>query len=210
MCFHSYLYIVNLILITPDTKVNNELQIINSLFANGLQRLHVRKPGFSYEEYKAYISNIDAQYYKHIVVCGAFELYIEMGLGGVHLNSHMRNDDTVWARIKHIPLAHISTSFHSWQEVRDNERPYGYVFISPVFDSISKAGYKAAIDLQQCAAVRQEVIKARGYCPQIIGLGGVGAEQVRILQANGFDGAALLGSVWGAEDVVGAFVDIAK
>ena len=94
--------------------------------------------------------------------------------------------------------------------MRDNERPYGYVFISPVFDSISKAGYKAAIDLQQCAAVRQEVIKARGYCPQIIGLGGVGAEQVRILQANGFDGAALLGSVWGAEDVVGAFVDIAK
>jgi thiamine-phosphate pyrophosphorylase len=201
---------VHLILITPDTKVNNELQIINSLFANGLQRLHVRKPGFSYEEYKAYISNIDAQYHKHIVVCSAFELYSELGLGGVHLNSHIRDDAAVLAQVAHVPMGHISTSFHSWQEVRDNKRPYGYEFISPVFDSISKAGYKAGIDLQQCAAVREEVTVEHGYCPQIIGLGGVGAEQVRILQANGFDGAALLGSVWGAEDVVGAFVEILR
>ena len=201
---------MHLILITPDTKVNNEAQIINSLFANGLQRLHVRKPGFSYDEYKEYISNIDAQYHERVVVCGAFELYSEMGLGGVHLNSHIRDDAAVWTQIKNIQLAHISTSFHSWQEVRGNGRQYGYVFISPLFDSISKAGYKAAIDLQQCAAVRQEVVTVRGYCPQIIGLGGVGVPQVPVLQQNGFDGAALLGSVWGAEDAVGAFVEIAK
>ena len=199
---------MNLILITPDTKVNNELQIINSLFANGLQQLHVRKPGFGYEEYKAYISNIDAQYHKRIVVCSAFELYSEWGLGGVHLNSHIRDDAAVLAQVAHVPMGHISTSFHSWQEVRDNERQYGYVFISPVFDSISKAGYKTAIDVQECASVRREVVAARGYCPHIVGLGGVGAEQVRILQANGFDGAALLGSVWGAEDVGDAFVNI--
>jgi thiamine-phosphate pyrophosphorylase len=201
---------MRLILLTPDTNVNNEHHIVNSLFANGLQRLHVRKPGFGYEEYKAYISNIDAQYHKRIVVCGAFELYNELGLGGVHLNSHMRADAAVWAQVAHVPVGHISTSFHSWQEVRDNERQYGYVFISPVFDSISKVGYKAAIDVQQCAAVREEVIAARGYCPQILGLGGVGAEQVRVLQANGFDGAALLGSVWGVEDVVGAFVELIR
>ena len=199
---------MRLLLLTPDTKVNNEAQIVNSLFAKGLQRLHVRKPGFSYEEYKAYISNIDAQYHKRIVVCGAFELYNELGLGGVHLNSHMRDDAAVWAQVAHVPVEKISTSFHSWQEVRDNERQYGYVFISPVFDSISKAGYKAAIDLQQCAAVRQQVITARGYCPQIIGMGGVGVVQLRVLKECGFDGAALLGSVWGAEDVGDAFVNI--
>jgi thiamine monophosphate synthase len=40
----------------------------------------------------------------------------------------------------------ISGSFHSWEEIRANRFPYTYVFISPVYDSISKAGYKAAID----------------------------------------------------------------
>ncbi len=198
---------MRLILLTPDTVVNNEPQTVNSLFANGLERLHVRKPGFSYEEYKTYISDIDTQHHKRIVVCGSFELYSELGLGGVHLNSHMRDDAAVRVQVAHVPIGHISTSFHSWQEVRGNERQYGYVFISPVFDSISKAGYKAAIEVQQCAAVRQEVIAVRGYCPQIIGLGGVGAEQVRVLQANGFDGAALLGSVWAAEDPLAAFVE---
>jgi thiamine-phosphate pyrophosphorylase len=182
----SYLYLMHLILITPDTKVNNEPQIINSLFANGLQRLHVRKPGFSYEQYKEYINNIDVLYHQHLVVCGSFELYSEMGLGGVHLNSHMRDDAAVWAQVAHVPMIHISTSF----------------------DSISKAGYKAAIDVQQCVAVRQEVISISGYCPQIIGLGGVGAQQVPVLRECGFDGAAALGSVWGAEDAVEAFINL--
>ena len=83
-----------------------------------------------------------------------------------------------------------------------NHVPYKYVFISPVFNSISKVGYNAAIDLNELSGLRNTCITARGYCPGIIGLGGVGSRELPSLKSAGFDGAAVLGAVWQAKDPV--------
>ena len=199
---------MQLIVITPDNEVKDEARIVNSLFADGLQRLHLRKPLFTTGDYRDYINKIDARYHSCIVLHGGFELLTEFELGGMHLNSMVRNDKTVWLKVATLHASQVSTSFHSWEEIRDNEFQYGYVFISPVFDSISKKGYKAAIDLKGAVKTKQELAKGDKYCPAIIGLGGVGKEQIKPLHQFGFDGAAILGAVWLSADPVTTFIEI--
>ncbi len=196
---------MKLIVLTPDTTLENEVQIINELFENGLERLHLRKPSFTTQQYRDYLRCIDISYYKYIVLHGCFELFDEFELGGIHLNSAARSDSSMWGRIKHISLLQISTSFHSWQEVQDNEFRYGYVFISPVFDSISKAGYEAGIELAGAGDLKRTLKAANKYCPSVFGLGGVGVEQLKTLDEHVFDGAAMLGAIWQSADPAGKF-----
>ena len=80
------------------------------------------------------------------------------------------------------------------------------MFYSPVFASISKPGYGPAVSLdlvaQQVAAIRgRQAALPQGRLPQdrlplLIGLGGVSADNVALLQQAGFDGAALMGALW--------------
>lgn len=204
----SILPAMELIIITPEETINNETEIISNLFDNGLQRLHIRKPRFNTEEYRNYIAAIDSKYHSHIVIHGSFELYEELKSVGIHLNSAARDDKAIWNSISHILPSDISTSFHSWLEIENNKYPYGYVFISPVFDSISKLDYKAGIDLKGAKEIKQKLARQNKYCPSIIGLGGVGAPQVKILQQYDFDGAAMLGTIWTASDPVGKFKEV--
>jgi thiamine-phosphate pyrophosphorylase len=112
----------------------------------------------------------------------------------------------VWDTISNIPNNTISTSFHSWAEIVENKFHYKYAFISPVFDSISKVGYKTAIDLSAINEVRRTCIIQQTYCPAIIGLGGVGINELPLLKKTGFDGAAMLGSIWLAKDPVSELI----
>ncbi len=198
---------MELIVITPDNSVINEAETVNQLLDAGLQRLHIRKSHFTKEDYREYIRAIKSEYHLRIVIHGYFDLFHELSLGGIHLNTAARNDDTLKEQIGNISSSFISTSFHSWKEIVDNEFPYRYVFISPVFDSISKAGYKAGIDLNGAMETKQELKRNNKYCQQIIGLGGVGVSQVETLHLYGFDGAAMLGAIWMAEEPVAVFKD---
>jgi len=196
---------VRLIVITPEQTISGETDIVNSLFHEGMEWLHVRKPDLDRQDLRKYIEAIDQRFHDRIVIHGYFELCIEYGLGGIHFNSRMRASADFAKNAMLAPANKISTSFHSWDEIADNEFGYGCVFISPVFDSISKAGYGAGIDLAGAREIKRKLSAQKKYCPEIIGLGGVGAGQIRMLHEYGFDGAAALGGVWLATDPVAAF-----
>jgi thiamine-phosphate pyrophosphorylase len=196
---------MKLLVITPDKAVVNEFAIVNQLFYNGLERLHVRKPLFEHAAYKRYIEAIDPQYHNRVIIHGSFQLLEELGLGGIHLNSSMRNDKVLLQSINSIPSSLVSSSFHGWAELLEHDLPYQYVFISPVFNSISKEGYKAGIDLKGAMETKRTIAARQNVCPAIIGLGGVGVGQLKTLCDHGFDGAAMLGAIWLADDPVSTF-----
>ena len=87
---------------------------------------------------------------------------------------------------------------------------YDYVFISPVFDSISKQGYKAAIDPAGRGQLAQWARQHTTTLPRIVALGGVNAACIPALLEHGFDGAALLGAVWESDNPVAAYEAIAR
>lgn len=200
---------MRIIVITPEHTVLNETKTVNQLFANGLERLHLRKRGWSEQEYLDYIQQIDSRYHDRIVLHESFELAERIGLGGIHLNSHCQKDEKVMAYSRSVAdKVAVSGSFHSWQEIAENHFAYAYVFISPVYDSISKVEYKASISLSGATEVKEKLKSEGRYCPEIIGLGGVGAMQIKELVQYGFDGAAMLGAIWESEDPVETFTSI--
>lgn len=200
---------MQIVLLTPENEMPHETGIVNSLFAAGLQRLHLRRYGTSEAQIAQYISAIHPQFHQRIVIHSHFHLLHHLHLGGIHLNTATRLSPALSAMTSGIPAEKMSTSFHSWQEVIDNTVPYRYVFISPVFNSISKPGYLADIDRTQLPAVRA-IQKASGIDPAIYALGGIGLNNIVTLKNEGFDGAALLGSIWQAQDPVQAFTDTLK
>ncbi len=197
---------MKLIVITPEQTPANELNTANRLFENGLQRLHIRKPSFTTDQLREYLGAIAPQYHQYLVLHNHFNLFHEFKTGGIHLSSYARNDISILKLIENIPPQLRSTSFHSWQEILDNTIHYGYVFISPVFDSVSKPGYAAGIDLNGATQIRSQLLATQQYCPEIIGLGGVTKNNLGLLHQYKFDGGAMLGNVWMAADPVTDFM----
>ena len=76
---------------------------------------------------------IPAEYHSRIVLHEHFELTTGYRLAGIHLNSRNNTLPEGFA-------GSISRSCHSLQEVQDNKQ-LDYVFLSPIFQSISKEGY---------------------------------------------------------------------
>ena len=118
------------------------------------------------------------------------------GSAGIHLSTADRMNGDIRQQISHVPSAKISTSFHAWNEISHDSTDYGYVFISPVFDSISKTSYQAAVDLRGLGVLRRKFEDKERHCPRIVALGGVDSPHLPILKQYKFDGAAIYGAIW--------------
>ncbi|ALW84806.1 hypothetical protein AUC43_06730 [Hymenobacter sedentarius] len=194
---------MKLILISPPHSVADEVPLVSEMLELGLARFHVRKPGWSHAEMAAYVAGIPAQYHSRLVLHSHHALVPELGLGGVHLTAATRA-----ARVTRLPLRAgqtLSTSFHTLAEISRHRRRYDYVFLSPIFDSLSKEQYAAAFDLQEVAAVLRQLPHRATYAPQVVALGGIEAHRLAAVQQAGFAGAAVLGAVWQSPDPVAAF-----
>lgn len=163
--------------VTRPDFYKEEASEINNLLKDGLaDYVHIRKPDASLTQIKELISHIDAIYHPRLKIHDHFNLLEFFNLGGIHLNS--RNKSV-------FPNANsISISIHSLEEI-ENVDEYDYFFISPVFDSISKNGYKAAFNMNALA----EKVKGK----KAIALGGVTPDKFLLLSSIGFSGAAMLG-----------------
>ncbi len=176
---------MELILITQPHFFAGEAEALTVLFRAGLETLHLRKPDATAAEEARLLDEIPAEYHPRIVVHDHFELATRYGLKGVHLNRRNPQPPTGYT-------GSVSCSCHSLDEVRQRKPVCNYVFLSPIFDSISKTGYNAAFTRQQLEAARDEgVIDSR-----VIALGGISRERIPLLKQLGFGGAAVLGDVW--------------
>lgn len=89
--------------------------------------------------------------------------------------------------------------FHSLNELEDCEEKYDYAFLSPIFDSISKEGYKSNYDLKEI----KKLLKNRNE--KIIALGGIDEDKIDAVKDLGFSGIALLGAIWQTENPLEKF-----
>lgn len=124
-----------------------------------------------------------------IVLHDHHELCREFAVGGIHLN---RRQPTVSDDLRHRSLT-VSCSCHSIEEVALRKASVDYLFLSPIFDSISKAGYKSNFTIDELrTAADTGIIDSR-----VFALGGVTPDRLPLLQSIGSGGAAMLGAVWG-------------
>ena len=164
------------IAITPPLFFKGESEIINRILSqNEAQFVHIRKPGSSISDVEKLICEVDSRFYIKLKIHDHFDLAAHFGLGGVHLNS----------RCSVPPKNSLSTSksLHSIEELEDAAN-FDYCFLSPIFDSISKQGYKAKFNLKELTPLIRD--------KNIIALGGVTPLKFSFLKELGFKGGALL------------------
>ena len=156
----------------------------------GLERLHVRKPAWNAQETEHYLLKIPVRFRSRVSVHGHSELATKLGLGW-HLKGHQKIPETGFSE------SLLSKSVHVWEEVLQNQNQCDYLFLSPVFDSISKQNYPAAFE----ADVLQKQLHRYNGKAKILALGGINASNAKKATAMGFDGVACLGTIWQEETV---------
>ncbi len=176
---------MKLILLTTPYFFIEEHLIINALFDEGLELLHLRKPGTEPVYSERLLTLIPDSYHKRIVTHDHFYLKSEYGLRGIHLNQ--RNPELP-PKYK----GHISCSCHTEEEVAQHKRACDYVFLSPVYDSISKDGYASHF----ATATLRDMARRRVIDRKVMALGGVDLTHIKELKELGFGGAVLLGDIW--------------
>lgn len=192
-----------LVLLTAPTALPDEPRLLTELLMRGLPRLHLRKPGWSAAQMEALIQALPPQFHGRLVLHAYPHLVRHYRLGGLHLTAGQRAAATRRPRL--LPGQTLSTSFHSLAEVAGHRRRYDYVFLSPIFDSISKEGYASNFDLAVVQVFLQKLAARPGYRPRVLALGGIAGQNLALTRQAGFAGAAVLGAVWQSPDPVAAF-----
>ncbi len=170
------------IAITSERLFDGEARAIVTLLDEGFDRVHLRKPAASRSEVEGVLRQIPADYLSHIVLHDHLSLALEYEVGGVHLNR----------RSPHPPCGYrgaVSSSCHSLAEVAEVSAEVDYLFLSPIFDSISKVGYESNFT--------DEELRESGLIGEkIVALGGVTPQNIVQVKELGFGGVALLGYIW--------------
>lgn len=168
-----------------------ESGIITRLLSEGcIDLMHLRHPGRPASLLRDIIYGIPEELRWRITLHDGFTDIPAGCFGGIHLNS--RNPEIPEALLPLVGRLRISRSCHSIEELRGC-CGLTYVTLSPVFDSISKSGYRSAFSTHD---LREAVSISAITGVPLIALGGVSRQKFRQLRDAGFAGAAMLGSLW--------------
>lgn len=176
-----------MIVITNPFSIENEFQIINQLFEEGLALLHVRKPTYSENEMRSFLSNIDDKFYSKLVLHEQQHLAHEFKINSIHLKEKNRVEVS---KNFQKTVSYLSTSVHNIIDFNELSAHFDVAFLSPVFESISKPNYKSEVN------ILESINKRTNFKTELIALGGVKESNIKTALDSGFDNVALLGSIW--------------
>lgn len=172
------------IAITKPNAVDGEDAIIRHLLANGFDIVHLRKPDADICYCRDLLQQLSPSERKRVVIHDYYSLYEEYSLRGFHINKNLTS----------YPVDYQGTrtrSCHSLDEILRYKSECDYLFLSPIFDSISKADYRSKFS-------HAELLKAsiNGVIDnKVIALGGVTLDRIAYLHSLCFGGVAMMGAI---------------
>jgi thiamine-phosphate pyrophosphorylase len=183
---------------TPET-LSHEQQLVQELLHCGLETFHLRKPTFSKEEMKNWLEQLEDSDRRCVVLHSHWALADEFQLKGIHIGATAwqqlpLTEQQAWLDYAKRKQLTFSSSVHNQEEI--NRLPGGldYVWLSPIYESISKQAYSSTYSQVQFDQWVKELKEKKQT--KVYALGGVTAQHAADLAPRGFDGMVVLGSVW--------------
>lgn len=177
--------------ITPPYFYTGEARAIERVLRRPeYERVYVRKPGCTAARLAALIEGIDPCLRQYIAIGDHLELASDLGVGAVHLSGRSPLPPPGWSGA-------IGRSCHSSEELRQHIDSADYLFISPIFPSLSKPGYGVGSTLAADPALQALLVGDAGE--KIVALGGVEPARYDNLRQAGFRRAAMLTAAWRPE-----------
>ena len=176
---------MKLIVVTAPTFFVEEDKIITALFEEGLDILHLRKPETPAMYSERLLTLIPQKYHKRIITHEHFYLQEEFSLMGIHLNTRNPKEP-------HDYSGHISCTCHSLDEVRNKKHFYDYLFLSPIYNCITKTGVTSGFTAEEL----RQAEKSKIIDSKVVALGGITSDNILEIKDYGFGGAVIMGDLW--------------
>ena len=197
---------MKLILFSPSQQANTEIGFLLNMFEQGLPAYHLKKANYSTKQLKKFIEDIPEKYHNRIVIHSHHELASKYELKGVYLTrSHKKRKYSTWLRLQWLKFRkrslEVSGTVRSIDSLMDYNPKYNYVFLSPVFDSVSgnsQAGY-SPYNIQYA-------LKHSKY--QTIARGGVSIDNIEQAHNLGFAGVAFYSTIWKTKNPYHEFLKV--
>lgn len=184
-----------IIVITPEKWIQNEVELINELFHEGLDLLHIRKPFISSGEMTDFIQKVNPEFHFQLVLHNHHDLDENFDISRLHFREIDRQNELY----KSFSDKRISTSVHTIESFNQLNEDWEYAFISPVFPSISKKGYG------ENSTIVNDIKKRNNSNVKLIALGGINENNINKFLENDVDGVALLGAIWENDEPLNVF-----
>jgi thiamine-phosphate pyrophosphorylase len=176
-----------MILITEPDFIPDEEKFINAFFNEGLGILHLRKPEATALQMHELISKIDEKFHLRIMIHSHYELFETFKIRGVHFTENSKGQIRSYEKVQ----CKKSLAVHELSDLKCVDNSIDYVFLSPLFSSVSKAGYSKQWNFE---SIKAELSEYRNF--KVMALGGITLDNVKQVKELGFDDFALLGSIW--------------
>jgi len=185
-----------LLVITHADHLPGETECWKELLSAGADAILLRKPGWTEDDYVSLLERTDPACYSRILIAQYCLLQQRYGLLGAHFSEHLRDSTPPqWLEALRSEGCLLSTGIHHSGALPAMTAHWDLLLLSPVFDSISKPGYKGQVpegfrlgDSGQLAVGSRQ--------SRVLALGGVDQGNAAMAKQMGFDGIALLGAVW--------------
>jgi len=176
---------MKLIILTKATFFVEEDKILTTLFEEGMDNLHLYKPGSEPVYSERLLTLLPEDYYRKISVHDHFYLREEFGLKGIHLN-------TADAELPYGYKGHFSCSCHKISELHDAKKKADYVFLKTIFDSQSNPNDKQTLTEEEL----REASKKGLIDKHVYAMGGINLDNIRQMRDLGFGGVVICGDLW--------------
>ncbi|MCI6617970.1 MAG: thiamine phosphate synthase [Prevotella sp.] len=181
---------MKLAIMTKSAYFVEEDKILAALFEEGMENLHLYKPGSSPLYAERLLSLLPDEYYRRITAHDHFYLKDEYGLAGIHLD-----DPTA-----EVPLGYkgrVGRTCTDLSTLKDLKKRSNYVILKNLFDSQELKEEKSNFTLNQLEeASRQGLIDRH-----VFALGGMSIDNVRLAKDLGFGGIIIRGDLWNCFDI---------
>lgn len=167
-----------------------EDKILTSLFDEGLENLHLYKPGASPMYYERLLTLLHEDYCSKITVHDHFYLKEEYRLRGIHI-------DDATTPVPDGYRGRFCRTCRNIEELKEAKKKSEYVFLRNIFDCQSEQDEKASFTQEQLKeASRRGLIDRHVYA-----LGGMNTENVKAAKDMGFGGVVICGDLWDRFDI---------
>ena len=181
---------MKLAIMTKSTFFVEEDKILSSLFDEGMDNLHLFKPGSSPMYSERLLTLLPEECYRKITVHAHFYLKQEYDLAGIHL-------DTPQANVPEGYKGKYSRTCTDLSQLKEMKKKSQYVFLKNIFDCIEFKEEKSSFTLNQLElAAKEGLIDKKVYA-----LGGMSLENIKIAKALGFGGVVVCGDLWNRFDI---------
>src|SRR5574344_987846 len=180
---------MKLIIMTKSTFFVEEDKIITTLFAEGMDKLHLCKPNSAPLYSERLLSLIPEDCYRKIVVHDHFYLKDEYGLGGIHI-------EDATAALPNGYKGHFSRSCSAIEELNEAKKKSSYVFLRNVFGNQAK-GTEAAFSEEEL----KKASKAGYIDKKVFAIGGINIDNIKKAKDLGFGGVVICSDLWNRFDI---------